>query len=321
MRTSASISSPSDTISWRVDVVADRQLARRDDALGLVADVEQDLVLVDLTTVPWTIWPSSTSTIVPSMASAKEHAEIVGDDLAGGVRCPPRRRCRCRGGGWWRGGAVVRVSDKDGSAFRSSGTGMRVPRTAIGTAREVATRRVTEGRSALVDGYQRRRPTRNSGVSRSAGRRRMRPGSTDHWSIAPSRPGAATSRRSSRGVKQRVHRSTSRRRAGLVADLGALVVARRRRRRSRRVLEVAHLEVGARTPTPRAARRAAAPGPCRRARAVAVHRRPAAHQPEGALAQADGGVELGVERQRPGVGRSNVRPRVRPPRRGRRSAG
>ena len=32
----------------RVDVVADRQLARRDDAFGLVADVEQDLVLVDL---------------------------------------------------------------------------------------------------------------------------------------------------------------------------------------------------------------------------------------------------------------------------------
>ena len=32
----------------RVDVVADRQLAAGDDALGLVADVEQDLVLVDL---------------------------------------------------------------------------------------------------------------------------------------------------------------------------------------------------------------------------------------------------------------------------------
>ena len=31
-----------------VDVVADRELARRDDALGLVADVEQDLVAVDL---------------------------------------------------------------------------------------------------------------------------------------------------------------------------------------------------------------------------------------------------------------------------------
>ena len=32
----------------RVDVVADRQLAGGDDAFGLVADVEQDLVLVDL---------------------------------------------------------------------------------------------------------------------------------------------------------------------------------------------------------------------------------------------------------------------------------
>ena len=32
----------------RVDVVLDRQLARGDDALGLVADVEQDLVPVDL---------------------------------------------------------------------------------------------------------------------------------------------------------------------------------------------------------------------------------------------------------------------------------
>ncbi len=31
-----------------VDVVADRELARRDDAFGLVADVEQDLVAVDL---------------------------------------------------------------------------------------------------------------------------------------------------------------------------------------------------------------------------------------------------------------------------------
>src|SRR5262249_54280034 len=32
----------------RVDVVSDRQLPRRDDALGLVADVEQHLVAVDL---------------------------------------------------------------------------------------------------------------------------------------------------------------------------------------------------------------------------------------------------------------------------------
>src|SRR3712207_7003484 len=32
----------------RVDVVLDRELAARDDTLGLVADVEQDLVPVDL---------------------------------------------------------------------------------------------------------------------------------------------------------------------------------------------------------------------------------------------------------------------------------
>ena len=47
-RTRASTSSPMAT-TWRgVDLVADRQLAVGDDALGLVADVEQDLVAVDL---------------------------------------------------------------------------------------------------------------------------------------------------------------------------------------------------------------------------------------------------------------------------------
>ena len=48
MRTSASSSSSSDDDLVGVDVVADRQLPRRDDALGLVADVEQHLVAVDL---------------------------------------------------------------------------------------------------------------------------------------------------------------------------------------------------------------------------------------------------------------------------------
>ena len=47
-RTSASISSPSDDDLAGVDVVADGQLAGGDDALGLEADVEEDLVLVDL---------------------------------------------------------------------------------------------------------------------------------------------------------------------------------------------------------------------------------------------------------------------------------
>ena len=47
VRTSASTSSPSETSSGGVDRLADRQLVGRDDALGLVADVDEDLVLVD----------------------------------------------------------------------------------------------------------------------------------------------------------------------------------------------------------------------------------------------------------------------------------
>ena len=69
----------------RVDVVADRQLARRDDAFGLVPDVEQHLVLVDLD-----------HRAVDDLAVldldegavdriGERHAEIVGGDLAGGV--------------------------------------------------------------------------------------------------------------------------------------------------------------------------------------------------------------------------------------------
>ena len=46
-RTSASISSPTVTSSFGFDVVADRELLERDDAFGLVADVDEDLVLVD----------------------------------------------------------------------------------------------------------------------------------------------------------------------------------------------------------------------------------------------------------------------------------
>ena len=47
-RTSASSSSSSEHDLVGVDVVADRELARRDDAFGLEADVEQHLVAVDL---------------------------------------------------------------------------------------------------------------------------------------------------------------------------------------------------------------------------------------------------------------------------------
>ena len=45
--TSASISSPTGDLVGRVDRAADRELGDRDDALGLVADVDEHLVLVD----------------------------------------------------------------------------------------------------------------------------------------------------------------------------------------------------------------------------------------------------------------------------------
>ena len=86
-RTRASISSPSDDDLVRVDVVADRQLAGRDDALGLVADVEQDLVLVDLDhralddLAVLDLDHGAVDGVVERHA-----AEVVGGDLAGDVR-------------------------------------------------------------------------------------------------------------------------------------------------------------------------------------------------------------------------------------------
>ena len=49
-----------------VDRLADRQLVERDDPFGLVADVDEDLVLVDADDLPVTTSPSSKSTIVAS---------------------------------------------------------------------------------------------------------------------------------------------------------------------------------------------------------------------------------------------------------------
>ena len=86
-----------------VDVVADRQLAAGDHALGLVADVEQDLVPSTLTTVPSTSWPSSTATMVPSMASSKECRRGRRRRSGGGGTCRLRRRCR-RSETRWLGG-------------------------------------------------------------------------------------------------------------------------------------------------------------------------------------------------------------------------
>ena len=69
----------------RVDVVADAQLASGDDALALVADVEQDFVLVDLDdgAVDELAVLDVDHRAVDGIG--ERHAEIVGDDLAGGV--------------------------------------------------------------------------------------------------------------------------------------------------------------------------------------------------------------------------------------------
>jgi hypothetical protein len=55
--------------------VLDRQLTRGDDALGLVADVEQDLVRSTLTMTPSTMSPSLKYLIVSSIAARKSSAE------------------------------------------------------------------------------------------------------------------------------------------------------------------------------------------------------------------------------------------------------
>ena len=84
-RTSASTFSPSDDDLVRVDVVADAQLARRDDALALVADVEQHLVLVDLDdrAVDELAVLDVDHRAVDGIGEG--HAEIVDGDLARGV--------------------------------------------------------------------------------------------------------------------------------------------------------------------------------------------------------------------------------------------
>ena len=84
-RTSASTLSPSETISCGSTSLRMRQLTSRDDAFALVADVEQDLVLVDLDdgAVDELAVLDVDHRAVDGIGEG--HAEIVGDDLAGGV--------------------------------------------------------------------------------------------------------------------------------------------------------------------------------------------------------------------------------------------
>ena len=55
-----------------IDVVADAELTARDTPSLLYPMSSRTSSLSILTTVPLTIWPSSTSTIVPAMASSKD---------------------------------------------------------------------------------------------------------------------------------------------------------------------------------------------------------------------------------------------------------
>ena len=95
-----------------IDVVADAQLTGRDDAFALVADVEQDLVLVDLDdrAVDELAVLDLDHRAVDGVGEG--HAEVVDGDLARACSCPPRRSVpippvsmrAVPSLGWWRAG-------------------------------------------------------------------------------------------------------------------------------------------------------------------------------------------------------------------------
>ena len=88
--TSASISSPSVDLVGRVDRAPDRELRDRDDALRLVADVDEDLVLVDA---------DDRAVHDLALVDRREGRVVVGNQLAVGTGGPDAgvRSCRlCR---------------------------------------------------------------------------------------------------------------------------------------------------------------------------------------------------------------------------------
>ena len=60
-------------LARRIDRLADRELGRRDDALGLVADVDQDLVLVD---------PDDLALDDVALVEGDHRRRVIGDDFA-----------------------------------------------------------------------------------------------------------------------------------------------------------------------------------------------------------------------------------------------
>ena len=128
-RTSASTSSPSDTIScastsWRIE--SSRAGMTPSDLKPMSSRTSSRSTL---TTVPVTMSPSSNSTIVWLIASSKESAaEVVLDDLCAGCRRRRRRRCHARSGRRMHAGASVsrsgrRTSDVDEGSPSSTSVG------------------------------------------------------------------------------------------------------------------------------------------------------------------------------------------------------
>ncbi len=223
-----------------VDVVADRQLAAGDHALGLVPDVEEDLVTVD---------PHHRAGHDRAVLDGDEggvdgvgeaDAQIVVDDLAGGVAVLGRLhlvggRGR-RGAGLGSGGVGGLDVGHEQTGFRWE-QGIRCDTASPGAAD--AQGRARGARTARLAGTSHRplrpvadfrrlsfgatcgpppgptvkrrgvRPPGGTRASRSTvGAAAYSPGVTDHRSRTRS-PARSASRRSSRGVKQVVHRSTS----------------------------------------------------------------------------------------------------------------
>ena len=149
----------------RVDVVADAQLAGRDHALALVADVEQDLVLVDLHhgAVDELAVLDVDHRAVDGVG--ERHAEVVSGDLAGGVvallveGAHPESAGRRGGSGVGQG---TSLSERDDEGYEAT-NGSDPPRI-----------RTASGRGNPAACYRRRPSTRNSGDSILGGSSRTR---------------------------------------------------------------------------------------------------------------------------------------------------
>ena len=167
----------------RVDVVADAQLTSGDDPFALVADVEQDFVLVDLDDGAGDELAVLDVDERAVDGVGEGHAEIVGDDLAGVIRA-----ILIEGAPLGFGGIGVGGVGQGGNSFRRDAEEART------------TSGPLEDTSALCVGHQVRRAiTKNSADSVLGVTWPYAPGSTELIDSTAS-PTASSSSRSSRGV-------------------------------------------------------------------------------------------------------------------------